>query len=92
MRAGTESVVLLSGFGKAAEMLEKEGDELFHHLRTVRNYLRESLERALPEVRYPPSCSTSPFYHQFPPFCPADLIDPDIFVSVGAAPVQWANG
>eukprot|EP00193_Tetraselmis_chui_P019798 CAMPEP_0177782072 /NCGR_PEP_ID=MMETSP0491_2-20121128/18233_1 /TAXON_ID=63592 /ORGANISM="Tetraselmis chuii, Strain PLY429" /LENGTH=415 /DNA_ID=CAMNT_0019302269 /DNA_START=374 /DNA_END=1621 /DNA_ORIENTATION=- len=51
MRAGTESVVLLSGFGKAAEMLEKESDELFHHLRSVRNYLRESLERALPEER-----------------------------------------
>lgn len=64
MRAGTESVLLLSGFGKAADMLVSDGEALFEHQREMRAYLRACLEQTLPAVR---PCAGMTSYH---PRCP----------------------
>jgi len=61
MRAGTESVLLLSGFGKAADMLVSDGEALFEHQREMRAYLRACLEQTLPADRLRfngPTCDT----------------------------------
>uniref|UniRef100_A0A061S7P8 Cysteine desulfurase n=1 Tax=Tetraselmis sp. GSL018 TaxID=582737 RepID=A0A061S7P8_9CHLO len=50
-RAGTESMVLLSGFGKAAELLHCEGARLRRHMQEMRDRLRGRLVAGLPEDR-----------------------------------------
>lgn len=49
-RAGTESMVLLSGFGKAAELLAGEGYALREHMREMRDRLQSHLEASIPKV------------------------------------------
>jgi cysteine desulfurase len=49
-RAGTENVLLIAGFGRAAELAVTEQDALTDHMQRLRNDLQAQLCRALPQV------------------------------------------
>lgn len=49
-RAGTESVLLLAGLGRAAELALSEGDATAAHMRGLRDDLQRQLQDALPKV------------------------------------------
>ena len=49
-RGGTESMVLLAGLGKAAEILQEEGESLQSHMKEMRDRLADGLMAGLTEV------------------------------------------
>ena len=49
-RAGTESVLLLAGLGRAAELALSERDAVAVHMQGLRDSLQRQLQDALPQV------------------------------------------
>jgi cysteine desulfurase len=49
-RAGTESVALIAGLGKAAELARLHLSERMEHTRSLRDYLEEELFKRIPEI------------------------------------------
>jgi len=49
-RAGTESVALIAGLGKAAELARLQLSERMEHTRGLRDYLEEELFKRIPEI------------------------------------------
>jgi cysteine desulfurase len=49
-RAGTESVALIAGLGKAAELARLQLSERMEHTRQLRDYLEDQLFKRIPEI------------------------------------------
>jgi cysteine desulfurase len=52
MRAGTENIYGIVGFAKALELAVKNLEEESHHIKEVRNYMKESLLKNIPGVHF----------------------------------------
>ncbi|GAX75352.1 hypothetical protein CEUSTIGMA_g2796.t1 [Chlamydomonas eustigma] len=59
-RAGTENVLLLAGFGRAAELAVQEREALTEHMQRLRDDLQDQLCRALPQEAYLVNGPSSP--------------------------------
>ncbi|MFP4473430.1 MAG: cysteine desulfurase family protein [Candidatus Omnitrophota bacterium] len=61
-RAGTENTLGIIGFGKAIEMRRQEMDAEHQRLLELKTYLKDSLEKMIPDIRFnghPRDCLTS---------------------------------
>jgi cysteine desulfurase len=52
MRAGTENIYGIVGFAKALELAVANMEEESRHIKEVRNYMKESLEKNIPGVQF----------------------------------------
>ena len=52
MRAGTENIYGIVGFAKALEMAVENMEEESRHIKEVRNYMKESLQKTFPDVQF----------------------------------------
>jgi cysteine desulfurase len=52
MRAGTENIYGIVGFAKALEMAVENMEEESRHIKEVRNYMKESLQKNFPDVHF----------------------------------------
>jgi cysteine desulfurase len=52
MRAGTENIYGIVGFAKALEMAVENMEEESSHIKEVRNYMKESLQKNFPDVHF----------------------------------------
>ncbi|HEU5054176.1 MAG TPA: cysteine desulfurase family protein [Hanamia sp.] len=52
MRAGTENIYGIVGFAKALELAVENMEEESRHIREIKNYMKESLEKNIPGVQF----------------------------------------